>query len=168
VFLDHHCNCKLLKMDVGCDVLMAVILRGMINWVVMQCTSEKLLHFGGIYRLHLHSRRVGEARKQQKLAAGWAQFSILNMKKRHISETSGFLRNTRHYGDHNNYGAVVVNSSWLWGRSMFSYSSLRFRTWLTLLSWRWKRYIPPKHRALSKPHDDATKKSPPWKPPIQF
>jgi hypothetical protein len=45
-------------MEIGCDVLTAVMVRS-----TGSCTSEKVLRFGGIYRLHPLIRRVGEARK---------------------------------------------------------------------------------------------------------
>jgi hypothetical protein len=69
-------------------------------WVVM-CSSEKARRFGRTYRLHLHGRRVNQARgllaSYFSLVSCLAYSSALKMESLYSSKTSTFLRATRRY-----------------------------------------------------------------------
>jgi hypothetical protein len=59
---------RLIFRCVGFEVLTAMNMKSTVFWDVTPCSSETDRRFGGAYRLHIHSWRVGQARKQKKLA----------------------------------------------------------------------------------------------------
>jgi hypothetical protein len=46
-------------------------IKNVILWVTTPRGLVKVRHFGGTYRIHLHGRRVGQARNKQKKAVSW-------------------------------------------------------------------------------------------------
>jgi hypothetical protein len=73
----------------GFEVLTAVVIKSFIFWDITPCSPLKVSRlFGRTYRLHLHGRRISQARiqreagsKQSLLADVCFQKGILNVSK---------------------------------------------------------------------------------------
>jgi hypothetical protein len=64
----HFCN---ICYFIGLYVLTTLVMNCTVLWILM-FSSEIAQHFGGIYRLHLHGRRINEA-------ASWAKISVITV-----------------------------------------------------------------------------------------
>jgi hypothetical protein len=70
----------------GSEIVTAVIMKSVVSWVVMPCSSEWTRRFGGTCSLSSHEWSVSQARSQQNRAAEWRLRLYVPPKRLSVSE----------------------------------------------------------------------------------
>jgi hypothetical protein len=131
---------------------MAMTMKSTIFWVIVPCSLETAWHFRGTCRLHLHCRRVSQARNQQKQAASFCCFFLAYSSALKVflhsfgrcQTIQNYLYNVEELVGVELLTAVVMKSTIFWKSTDACHLFSRWHLAWLILPWRWRRYVPPK------------------------
>jgi hypothetical protein len=119
----------------GMSLYVAILFNNCVLWVITPCSLlETNRHFEGTCRLHRQGRKISETRIQYE--AGSKKWSA-----------DAIIYDERHYKTQNR---IIFFCSYL----LTLVPCLRI-----FLPWRWRQYVPPKHRLTQDRHDATSQKA---------
>jgi hypothetical protein len=104
-----------LQQYVGFEVITAVVMKSSVFWDITPCGPLKVnRHFGGTFRLHLHGRRISQARNQheskwqaERILRPWRRQHVPPKRRLTFNRLHGVISQKiahfNHEGDHERY-----------------------------------------------------------------